>query len=883
MKELTSAQIRQKFLDFFQEKNHKVRPSASLIPVNDPTLLWINSGVATLKKYFDGTEVPDNPRITNSQKSIRTNDIENVGVTARHHTLFEMLGNFSIGDYFKEEAIHWAWEFLTDPKWLGFEPEKLYVTYYPEDLETKEIWESIPNFINDHLVIDEDNFWDIGAGPCGPNTEIYYDRGQAFNDLAEDDPESYPSGENERWLEIWNLVFSEFNHMPDDTYEPLPHKNIDTGMGLERLVSVIQETKTNFETDLFMPIIQAIEELTTIKYGQDPQLDVSFKVIADHIRAVSFAISDGALPSNEGRGYILRRLIRRSVMHGRKLGITDPFLSNLVPVVGRVMGSYYQELIDNTDFVQDIIAGEEARFHETIEGGEHQLQELIDELKSQNLQTIPGKDAFQLYDTYGFPLELTEEIALENGFTVDQAGFETEMEAQRERARSARSNQDSMTVQSTVLQDIDTDYEFVGYHQLQVNASVVAQVDQQEQVDRLDAHQEGWVFFNRSPFYAEKGGQVADIGGIYDGDDLVAEVLDVQQAPNGQAMHKVRTIDMPLNLNQSYTLEVNASARMKTQQNHTATHLLHQGLKTILGSHANQAGSYVGPDRLRFDFSHFGKVTSEELSQIEEYVNMWIANGADVITTEMPIDEAKAMGAQALFGEKYGDIVRVVNIANESIELCGGTHVSNTHDIGTFKLLHESGIGAGIRRIEALTGQAAIDYYRQQESLVHHIQEQLKVSQEDQIIARIQQLQADLKASQSQVESLSAKLIQSASGEIFDQVNEVDGITYIAAQLSDQGQENLRNLGDQWRQKAASNIFVVASSQEEKVSLLVFVDDETVKAGLKAGDIIKPLAKMVGGGGGGRPQMAQAGGKDPSKIGEMIQEVPEVISRLLEG
>ncbi|MGX7092761.1 alanine--tRNA ligase [Hutsoniella sourekii] len=883
MKELTSAQIRQKFLDFFQEKNHKVRPSASLIPVNDPTLLWINSGVATLKKYFDGTEVPDNPRITNSQKSIRTNDIENVGVTARHHTLFEMLGNFSIGDYFKEEAIHWAWEFLTDPKWLGFEPEKLYVTYYPEDLETKEIWESIPNFINDHLVIDEDNFWDIGAGPCGPNTEIYYDRGQAFNDLAEDDPESYPSGENERWLEIWNLVFSEFNHMPDDTYEPLPHKNIDTGMGLERLVSVIQETKTNFETDLFMPIIQAIEELTTIKYGQDPQLDVSFKVIADHIRAVSFAISDGALPSNEGRGYILRRLIRRSVMHGRKLGITDPFLSNLVPVVGCVMGSYYQELIDNTDFVQDIIAGEEARFHETIEGGEHQLKELIDELKSQNLQTIPGKDAFQLYDTYGFPLELTEEIALDNGFTVDQAGFETEMEAQRERARSARSNEDSMTVQSTVLQDIDTDYEFVGYHQLQVNASVVALVDQQEQVDRLDAHQEGWVFFNRSPFYAEKGGQVADIGGIYDGDDLVAEVLDVQQAPNGQAMHKVRTIDMPLNLNQSYTLEVNASARMKTQQNHTATHLLHQGLKTILGSHANQAGSYVGPDRLRFDFSHFGKVTSEELSQIEEYVNMWIANGADVITTEMPIDEAKAMGAQALFGEKYGDIVRVVNIANESIELCGGTHVSNTHDIGTFKLLHESGIGAGIRRIEALTGQAAIDYYRQQESLVHHIQEQLKVSQEDQIIARIQQLQADLKASQSQVESLSAKLIQSASGEIFDQVNEVDGITYIAAQLSDQGQENLRNLGDQWRQKAASNIFVVASSQEEKVSLLVFVDDETVKAGLKAGDIIKPLAKMVGGGGGGRPQMAQAGGKDPSKIGEMIQEVPEVISRLLEG
>ncbi|XJS09785.1 alanine--tRNA ligase [Aerococcaceae bacterium WGS1372] len=878
MKELTSSEIRQMFLTFFKEKGHEIRTSASLVPVNDLTLLWINSGVATLKKYFDGTEVPNNPRITNSQKSIRTNDIENVGYTARHHTLFEMLGNFSIGDYFKEEAIVWAWEFLTSDQWLGFEPEKLYVSYYPEDVETKEIWESIESFDASHLVPIEDNFWDIGAGPCGPNTEIFYDRGEEFNDVAEDDPENYPGGENERWLEIWNLVFSEFNHMSDDTYEPLPHKNIDTGMGLERLVSVIQNTETNFETDLFMPIIKAIEALTDgIVYEESGDKKVSFKVIADHIRAVAFAISDGALPSNEGRGYIIRRLIRRSVMHGRRLGINHLFLSSLVPTITEIMGGYYAELKENMDFVQTVIKNEEERFHETIEGGELQLENILAQLTEDGKTEVSGAQAFQLYDTFGFPLELTEEVAGEKGFTVDKDGFEVEMDKQRSRARAARSNEDSMSVQSEVLQSIKSDFEFVGYDQLTSNASIQAIVKDDQLVDQLAIYDEGWVFFNRSPFYAEMGGQVADKGGIYDGTEMIAEVSDVQKAPNGQYMHKIKPLSMPLNVGQSYTLEIDARSRLKINQNHTATHLLHKALKTVLGEHANQAGSYVGPDHLRFDFSHFGKVTAEELSEIERLVNEYIYRAINVDISEMTIEEAKAMGAMALFGEKYGDLVRVVNIGNESIELCGGTHVANTNDIATFKLVSESGIGAGIRRIEALTGQVAINYYQEREAVLRSIQAELKVKQEQQILPRIHQLQDELKESKSKVESLSAKILQEESSNLFDNVEEINGVTYVSVVQENQSADGLRQLGDVWRDKKVSNVLVAVSTQEDKATLLVFVDDETVAQGIKAGDIIKPLAKLIGGGGGGRPQMAQAGGKNPAGITDMLVAIPEAI------
>lgn len=881
MKKLTSAQVRQMWFDFFAEKDHEVLPSASLIPINDPTLLWINSGVATLKKYFDGSEIPANPRIANSQKSIRTNDIENVGVTARHHTMFEMLGNFSIGDYTKDEAIPMAWEFLTGEKWLNFDPEKLFVTYYPEDEETKEIWEKIEDFDATHLVAEEGNFWDIGAGPCGPNTEIFYDRGASYNELEAGDPENYPGGENEQWLEIWNLVFSEFNHLADDTYQPLPNKNVDTGMGFERLVSVIQDTPTNYETDLFLPIIHQIETFTdgVVFETASEQLKTSFKVIADHIRAVSFAISDGALPSNEGRGYILRRLIRRSVMHGRRLGIQTAFLTKLVPTITDIMGEYYAELQTNIDFVQQVIASEEQRFHETIEGGEAHLAGIIEQLKADNQSEISGKQAFQLYDTYGFPLELTVEEAQEHQMTVDEAGFEVEMQAQRDRARAARTQEDSMSVQTTVLSDITDEFEFMGYDQLTANATIKAIVIGDARLDQIPAQAEGWVFLNRSPFYAEMGGQVADQGGIYDGEDMLAEVLDVQKAPNGQFMHKVRTFESPLNTDQSYTLSVDRQARLRINQNHTATHLLHKALKVILGEHANQAGSYVGPDRLRFDFSHFGKITQDELKQVASFVNYWIENAAAVNTDEMSIDEAKSLGAMALFGEKYGETVRVVNIGNESIELCGGTHVNNTNEIGTFKLMSESGIGAGIRRIEALTGQAAIEDYQRQEQLLRDVQAQLKVGQVDQLAHRIEQLQEELKTSHSKVESLSAKLMQQESQDMFNDVQEVSGVTYLAIAPANQNMDALRNLGDLWRQKAASNVLVLVSEFDGKANLMVLVDDATVATGLKAGNLIKPLAQLVGGGGGGRPQMAQAGGKNPAGIPDLLKAVPVEIEQ----
>lgn len=881
MKALTSSDIRQMYLDFFAGKGHDVKPSASLIPINDPTLLWINSGVATLKKYFDGSEVPSNPRITNAQKCIRTNDIENVGYTARHHTLFEMLGNWSIGDYFKEEAIAWAWEFLTGSEWMGFDPELLYVTYYPEDKETPEIWAKQPGFIADHLVPVEDNFWDIGSGPCGPDTEIFYDRGEEYNNLAADDPENYPGGENERWLEIWNLVFSEFNHMPDDSYQPLPNKNVDTGMGLERMVSVVQDTPTNFETDLFMPIIEAIESLTDgVSYQDNPNQAVSFKVIADHIRAVAFAISDGALPSNEGRGYILRRLIRRSVMHGRRLGIQEKFLARLVPIIADIMGQYYQELRDKLDFIQEVISSEEDRFHETIEAGEAHLESLIESLKEEGKTEIPGEAAFKLYDTFGFPLELTEEEAKEYHFTVDTAGFDQEMTKQRDRAREARSKEESMQVKGGILTDIHEDFEFVGYDSLVSNGTVKAIVLDNRLVDRLDKGSTGWVFFNRSPFYAEMGGQIADHGGIYDGNDKLADVLDVQKAPNGQFMHQVETLDIPLVLDQSYTLKVDGPERLKINQNHSATHLLHRALKEVLGDHASQRGSYVGPDRLRFDFSHFGKMTQEEMEAVETKVNDYIQASMPVDIAEMSIDDAKGLGAMALFGEKYGEWVRVVNMGNVSIELCGGTHVTNTNQIGTFKLLSETGIGAGIRRIEALTGQAAYHYYRDQETILRQVQEQIKVSHSNQILQRIEQLQDELKMAQAEIDSLSAKAMQAASDQLFDQAERVGDLSYIVASLQDQSVDQMRQLGDVWKQKEASDILIVAVDNGDKANLLVLANDQAIDSGVRAGDLIKALAQYVQGGGGGKPQMAQAGGKNPAGIPDLVSSIDLEIEKL---
>lgn len=872
MKKLSSAEVRQMFLDFFQEKGHTIEPSASLVPVNDPTLLWINSGVATLKKYFDGSVVPDNPRITNAQKSIRTNDIENVGKTARHHTMFEMLGNFSIGDYFKEEAIHWAWEFLTSPKWMAFDPEKLYVTVYPKDTEAKRIWHEEVGLSLDHIVDVEDNFWDIGAGPCGPDTEIFYDRGEAYNDLEEDDPENYPGGENERYLEIWNLVFSEFNHKPDNTFEPLPHKNIDTGMGLERMVSIVQDAPTNFETDLFMPIIHAVEQLSNkVKYGEDALTDISYKVIADHIRALSFAIGDGALPSNEGRGYVLRRLLRRAVMHGKKLGIEQAFLYRLVPVVGKIMESYYPEVLEQKEFIEKVVRTEEERFNETINEGLEILNQVIKEVKQANGTTLAGKDIFKLYDTYGFPVELTEEVAEDEGLNVDHAGFETEMQAQRERARAARNTETSMGVQSALLTDIKVDSTFIGYDHIESDSELLVIVQDETIVSEL-SDGEAQLIFDQTPFYAEMGGQVADQGWIIDASgETVANVTDVRKAPNGQFLHKVEVLS-EIKEGNTYHLLIDEPRRNRIIKNHTATHLLHKALKEVLGDHANQAGSLVAPGHLRFDFTHFGQITSEELAKMEQIVNEKIWEAIPVETIETDIDTAKNMGAMALFGEKYGNEVRVVNIGGWSIELCGGTHVGNTENIGIFKIVSESGIGAGVRRIEAVTSKEAYELLESEEQQLKEVAAIVKSPQLKEVVAKAEQLQQQVRELQKENEQLASKLANQQAGDIFKNPETINGKTIITAQVKVKDMNQLRQLADQWKQKAVSDILVLANEQEGKVSLLAAMTPEANEAGLKAGDLIKAIAPKVGGGGGGRPDMAQAGGKNPAGISDALTE-----------
>lgn len=878
MKDLTSAEIRQIWLDFWQTKGHRVEPSASLVPVDDPTLLWINSGVATLKKYFDGTVVPENPRITNSQKSIRTNDIENVGVTARHHTLFEMLGNFSIGDYFKSEVIPWAWEVLTDEKWFGIDADKLYMTYYPEDKETMTLWQEVSGLSDGHFVPVEDNFWDLGAGPCGPDTEIFFDRGEKFQDLPDDDPEMYPGGENERYLEIWNIVFSQFNHMPDGEYVPLKHKNIDTGMGLERMASVMQDAKTNFETDLFLPIIHEIEKYASVEaYGKDALKDVSYKVIADHVRAVTFAIGDQALPSNEGRGYIIRRLIRRAMMHGRRLGIDKAFLSTLVPVVGNIMADYYPEVLENQAFIREVIAKEEERFLETINEGEDILNAEIAQAKANNETVFAGEAAFKLYDTYGFPLELTEEYLLDAHMTIDREGFDNAMQAQRERARAARKDTKGMGIQYDILGEISVASEFVGYTQTQLQSGVNTIIADETFIDKTEAGQTVYLTTEQTPFYAEMGGQVADTGVILDHKgERLGEVVDVQRAPNGQHLHEVNVTKAFVN-GETVQLVVDEKRRHAITKNHTATHLLHQALKDVLGEHANQAGSLVNENELRFDFTHFGQVTSEELDQMEYLVNQKIWENITVETIETTIEEAKARGAMALFGEKYGKNVRMVNVGDWSIELCGGVHVENTAEIGVFKILSESGIGAGTRRIEAVTGEAAIHFYKEQEKQLHTISELLKVKNMKDVIPRIEAQLKETKDLQSENESLRAKVNQAVAGEVFQNVQVKDDKRFITQHLPEKTMNDLRKISDDWKQGDYSDVLVLATNQGEKVNLLVAIAPEMIQKGVKAGDMIKQLAPLVGGGGGGRPDMAQAGGKNPDGIQDVLSKVVDLL------
>ncbi|HDR7792107.1 TPA: alanine--tRNA ligase [Bacillus luti] len=875
MKQLTGAQIRQMFLDFFQEKGHAVEPSASLVPHEDPSLLWINSGVATLKKYFDGRVIPQNPRITNAQKSIRTNDIENVGKTARHHTFFEMLGNFSIGDYFKEEAITWAWEFLTSDKWIGFDKELLSVTIHPEDEEAFTIWNEKMGVPKERIIRLEENFWDIGEGPSGPNTEIFYDRGEAYgNDFS--DPELYPGGENERYLEVWNLVFSQFNHNPDGSYTPLPKKNIDTGMGLERMTSIVQDVPTNFDTDLFMPMIGATESISGEKYRNgDLEKDMAFKVIADHIRTVTFAVGDGALPSNEGRGYVLRRLLRRAVRYSKKLNINRPFMFELVPVVGEVMKDFYPEVLEKKDFIAKVVKNEEERFHETLHDGEAILAEVIAKAKEEKTTVISGVDAFRLYDTYGFPIELTEEYAEEARMTVDHKGFEAEMEKQRERARAARQDVDSMQVQGGVLGEVKVASQFVGYGTVATESNVVALVKNGEYTDSLQAGEEGQLMLDVTPFYAESGGQIADRGYLL-ADGVKVLVKDVQKAPNGQNLHKVVVEEGTLAKDAAVKAVIDTKNRSSVVKNHTATHLLHQALKDVLGTHVNQAGSLVTSERLRFDFSHFGQVQADELEKIERIVNEKIWESIDVEISQKAIEEAKEMGAMALFGEKYGDVVRVVQVGDYSLELCGGCHVDNTASIGIFKIVAESGIGAGTRRIEAVTGKSAYELMNDQVGLLKEAAGKMKTNPKD-ILTRVDGLFAEVKQLQKENESLAAKLSNIEAGNLTDSVMTVDGVKVLAAKVNVADMNNLRTMMDDLKNKLESAVVVLASVNDDKVNILAGVTKDLISEGYHAGKLVKEVASRCGGGGGGRPDMAQAGGKNPAQVEEALAFVQEYV------
>ncbi|HEL0028120.1 TPA: alanine--tRNA ligase [Streptococcus equi subsp. zooepidemicus] len=870
MKQLTSAQIRQMWLDFWKSKGHSIEPSANLVPVNDPTLLWINSGVATLKKYFDGSVIPENPRITNAQKSIRTNDIENVGKTARHHTMFEMLGNFSIGDYFRDEAIEWGFELLTSPEWFDFPKEKLYMTYYPDDKDSYNRWIAL-GVEPSHLIPLEENFWEIGAGPSGPDTEIFFDRGEAYDPdhigirLLEEDIE------NDRYIEIWNIVLSQFNAdptIPRSEYKELPNKNIDTGAGLERLVAVMQGAKTNFETDLFMPIIKEVEKLSGHTYDQDGD-NMSFKVIADHIRALSFAIGDGALPGNEGRGYVLRRLLRRAVMHGRRLGIHETFLYKLVATVGHIMESYYPEILEKRDFIEKIIKREEETFARNIDAGSGHLDQLLAQLKEKGQDRLDGKDIFKLYDTYGFPVELTEELAEDAGYKIDHEGFKAAMKEQQDRARAAAVKGGSMGMQNETLAGITEPSEFL--YETETVASRLSVIIVDNERSEMVSEGQALLVFDQTPFYAEMGGQVADHGVIKnDKGDLVARVIDVQKAPNGQPLHTVEIL-ASLALDTVYTLAIDHKRRYAVEKNHTATHLLHAALHKVIGRHATQAGSLNEEAFLRFDFTHFEAVTAQELRRIEEEVNEQIWKALAITTTETDIETAKVMGAMALFGEKYGKTVRVVQIGDYSVELCGGTHLSNSSEIGLFKIIKEEGIGSGTRRIIAVTGQQAFESFRKQEDTLKEIAHTLKVPQIEQLPSKVVSLSEQIRDLQKEIAELKEKAAAAQAGDVFKKVQEANGLRYIASEVSVSDAGALRTFADNWKQRDYSDVLVLAASIGEKVNVLVASKDKRAHAG----NLIKALAPIVSGRGGGKPDMAMAGGSDASKLSELLAAVPE--------
>ena len=873
-------ELRKKYLEFFESKGHLALPSFSLVPENDKSLLLINAGMAPLKPYFTGQEIPPRTRVTTCQKCIRTGDIENVGKTARHGTFFEMLGNFSFGDYFKHEAIAWSWEFLT--KVLEITEDRLYPSVYLEDDEAFDIWNKEIGVAKDRIFRfgKEDNFWEHGAGPCGPCSEIYYDRGEKYGCGK---PGCTVGCECDRYIEIWNNVFTQFENDGEGHYTELENKNIDTGMGLERLATVMQDVDSIFDVDTIKAIRDKICEFAGVSYGEEYKTDVSIRVITDHIRSVTFMVSDGITPSNEGRGYVLRRLLRRAARHGRLLGIQGEFLAKLSETVMAESHTGYPELLDRKDYIIKLITVEEQNFNKTIDQGLAILNTMMEDLQKSGEKVLSGENTFKLYDTYGFPIDLTIEILEEKGFSVDEDGFKKAMENQRQTARDARETTNYMGKDVTIYQSIDASVEskFVGYDRLIHESKVTVLTTKDAIVDELKEGEEGTILVEETPMYATMGGQVADAG-VIEGTDGTFVVEDVIKLQGTKIGHVGRVTKGVIKKGETVKLTVDEEQRNLTANNHSATHLMQQALREVLGSHVEQKGSLVDKDKLRFDFTHFSPMTEEEIAKVEEIVNREIEAGLDVVTNEMSIEDAKKTGAMALFGEKYGEVVRVVQMGTFSSELCGGTHVSNTRNISAFKIISESGVAAGVRRIEALTGKALFEYYNTMESELQKAAT-LLTAVPFEVSEKIVSLQDEVKQLQKENDKLKAKLAKEAAGDLLSEAKEVDGIHILTKQLTDVDMNGMRDLGDEAKQKLGEAFIVFASQVGEKVNLIAMATDGAMKKGAHAGNLIKEVASIVGGGGGGRPNMAQAGGKNPAKIPEALAHAKTVMEQQIKN
>ena len=874
MKNLGVNEIRKKYLDFFQEKGHLKMNSFSLVPQNDKSLLLINSGMAPLKPFFTGQQIPPNKRVTTCQKCIRTGDIENVGKTARHGTFFEMLGNFSFGDYFKRESIRWGWEFVTEH--LNIPEDRLWVTVYEEDDDAFNIWSKEMNFPTERIVRlgKDDNFWEIGTGPCGPCSEIYFDRGESFGC---DNPNCKPGCDCDRYLEFWNHVFTQFDRDEEGNYGQLEHKNIDTGMGLERMACIMQDVDNIFEVDTIRHIISSIEKVANVEYGKNAKTDVSIRIITDHIRAVSFLVADGVLPSNEGRGYVLRRLLRRAARHGKLLGIKENFLYKLVDEVIKVSGEAYPELVEKESYIKKVIRIEEEKFNETIDQGSEILASYIEDLKKNNLKTLSGENAFKLYDTYGFPIDLTKEILEEVGLDLDEEAFNDEMNKQRERARSARGNMEGESWKEDPLSKLDESAasSFEGYNDLSLVGKVNAIVINDEIVESAKEGDKIAIVLNQTTFYPEGGGQAGDCG-ILSNDSVTIEITDTRKGANNTIKHIGFVKSGEVKVNDELITLVNKDVRMASARNHTATHLLHKVLKEVLGEHVNQAGSLVNAERLRFDVTHFEAISKDELRLIEEKVNDAILASLEINCENMGINEAKEKGATALFGEKYGMEVRVVSMGDFSIELCGGTHLKNTSQVGMFKILSEGGVAAGVRRIEAITGKAVYEYLKERDTVIADVCTTLK-AKEDNLTQRATQLVEENKSLAKDLHEIKAKMSLQSADSILDSKIEINGVNLVTAKFEDMDMNTLRETADTLRDKLGSGVVVMANIADNKVNFIVTATKDVLEKGIHSGNIVREVAQIAGGKGGGRPNMAQAGANDVTKVEEALNYAGEVI------